>query len=349
MVTEQITQLKKLQDVLVKKNNVRNKIDDIPKNIIIKKDLLDRIKERYQNNSEIHKKKQQELTRFRTELEQNENSREKLEEQIENVNTQREYEALEKEIRERSDRESVIREHQEILRNDIKQLEESVEQEYLLTQEQQLELEQEEQKMNTQIKELHADLASLEAEESEMSTGFDAEFLFKFQRIINTTGGKGIVPLKSVVCSGCHMILPTHTANEVRREKEILFCPYCSKVLYHEDEEVASSENNVNKVSDADIVEEFEGALGDGITFDDIFDSKDRDDPFEEETEEDEAVEKDDEDMEESEGVAEEEGDYSGSHYDEGSVDENHAEDEDIDNESYVEYGDENFSFDDEH
>ena len=346
MVTEQITQLKKLQEVLVKKNSVKNKIDDIPKNIIIKKDLLDRMKERYQNNSEIHKKKQQELARFRMELEQNEANREKLEEQIENVDTQRGYEALEKEIRERSDRESVIREHQEILRNDIKQLEESVEQEHLLTQEQQLELEQEEQKMNTQMEVLHADLTGLEAEESEVSAGFNTEFLFKFQRIINTTGGKGIVPLKSVVCSGCHMILPTHTANEVRREKEILFCPYCSKVLYHESDEATANENNANKGSDADIVKEFEGALGDGITFDDIFDNKDRDDPFEE----DEIAEKDDEDIEEGEDtVEEEEGEYSGSHYEEVGVDETHTEDEDVDNESYVEYGDEDFSFDDAH
>ncbi|MEN6477541.1 MAG: C4-type zinc ribbon domain-containing protein, partial [Rectinema sp.] len=34
---------------------------------------------------------------------------------------------------------------------------------------------------------------------------------------------------------GCHMILPAHFVNEVRQGNKIIFCPYCSRVLFHQE------------------------------------------------------------------------------------------------------------------
>ena len=274
MVTEQIEQLKKLQGILVDKLEMEKQLRDIPKNIVIKKELLDRMRDRYQNNTDTCEKKQQELARLRVDLEQNERDREKLEGQIENVNTQREYEALEKEIRERSDRESMIREHQEVLKTDITQLQDSLSQEQELTKDQEGELVKEEQEMNERSQALRKDLTKLEQGELRLAKGFSAEFLFKFQRIVSTIGGRGIVPLTSMICSGCHMILPNHIVNEVRREKEILFCPYCSKVLYYVAHQDDDGERDNAKITDADLIEEFEGPLGSDINFDDIFETK---------------------------------------------------------------------------
>jgi predicted nucleic acid-binding Zn-ribbon protein len=79
------------------------------------------------------------------------------------------------------------------------------------------------------------ELKSLAADEAKYSEGLDAELLFKFQRIIKNKGGKGIVPLRAGVCSGCHMILPAQFANNVRAGEEIVFCPYCSRILYYEE------------------------------------------------------------------------------------------------------------------
>ncbi|HAK44822.1 MAG TPA: nucleic acid-binding protein, partial [Spirochaeta sp.] len=63
----------------------------------------------------------------------------------------------------------------------------------------------------------------------------DSEILFKFERIIKSKSGVGIVPVKSAVCSGCHMILPAQFVNEVRKGEQIHFCPYCSRILFFEE------------------------------------------------------------------------------------------------------------------
>lgn len=330
-VAQQIEQLKNLQGVLVEKLAIEKQLNEIPKNIIVKKELLERIRARYSSNSETREKKQQELARLRVELEQTERDREKLEGQIEHVNTQREYEALEKEIRERSDRENAIREHQEILKTDIVQLGESIEQERELTHEQEEDLLKEEASMSTQSEQLRTETERLGKDELHLATGFSTEFLFKFQRIISTMGGSGIVPLTSTVCSGCHMILPNHIVNEVRREKEILFCPYCSKVLYYA---VDTDNEEGKKVTDADIVEEFEGSLGGDINFDDIFDNKDTEEEYEEPSEvDDDLADADDDEVQEEDGT-----EYHESPYEGGAPESSHATIDDADSGSYVAY-----------
>ncbi|MDR2403154.1 MAG: C4-type zinc ribbon domain-containing protein [Spirochaetaceae bacterium] len=85
--------------------------------------------------------------------------------------------------------------------------------------------------------------------------------------------GRGIVAIKSGVCTGCHMILPAQFANIVRLGKEIVFCPYCSRILFYEESE--EGEEDYFDIDDA-------GSLSD---LDDI-----EDDEYDEEEEEDEKV-----------------------------------------------------------
>ena len=61
--------------------------------------------------------------------------------------------------------------------------------------------------------------------------------MFKFERIIKSKSGLGIVPIAGGVCNGCHMILPAQYANSVRRGEGIMFCPNCSRILFVPDEE----------------------------------------------------------------------------------------------------------------
>jgi hypothetical protein len=86
-----------------------------------------------------------------------------------------------------------------------------------------------------------AELESLKKKEEEMSAGIDSETIMKFQRIIRRNR-KGIVAVKGNVCDGCHMVLPAQFANEVHHGEKILFCPYCSRILFYE-ESVDSDEN----------------------------------------------------------------------------------------------------------
>ena len=59
---------------------------------------------------------------------------------------------------------------------------------------------------------------------------------------------EGIVAVKGNVCEGCHMILPAQFANEVHTGDKIVFCPYCSRILYYE--EMADGEEHYFPLDD---------------------------------------------------------------------------------------------------
>ena len=111
-------------------------------------------------------------------------------------------------------------------------------------------------------------IAELAAKEASLSEGIDPEIVFKFQRIIQRNR-KGIVAVRGNVCDGCHMILPAQFANEVHDGNEILFCPYCSRILFYEE-----SDTNVNTFYSTE-----EGDLSDldNGELDDIFGLSDED------------------------------------------------------------------------
>jgi RNase P subunit RPR2 len=74
--------------------------------------------------------------------------------------------------------------------------------------------------------------------------------------------GRGIVAIRGGVCTGCHMILPIQFANEVRLGEKIVFCPYCSRILFYEEVEAGEEEffdaEDAGSLSDLDDIEDEE-------------------------------------------------------------------------------------------
>nr|MCR5046829.1 nucleic acid-binding protein [Treponema sp.] len=108
---------------------------------------------------------------------------------------------------------------------------------------------------------------------------------------------EGIVNVKNGVCGGCHMILPAQFANEVREEQEILFCPYCSRILRWQ-ESKEGEEETFFTMDDA-------GSLAD-LDDDDLLDGDDEEEISEDDNEAKDDFIDDDEDEEEVEDSDEE-------------------------------------------
>jgi FtsZ-binding cell division protein ZapB len=119
--------------------------------------------------------------------------------------------------------------------SDLKELDNSLKDEEVLIQRQEEELNTGKTSLQNEIDRFTAELNELTTEEDGLVSGIDPEIIFKFQRIIKSKHSKGIVAVKGNVCDGCHMILPGQFANEVRNGDKIVFCPYCSRILFYEE------------------------------------------------------------------------------------------------------------------
>jgi predicted nucleic acid-binding Zn-ribbon protein len=269
MIQEIFDKLRTLQDILSAKYALEQEIQEIPRALVTKSEVLSRLKKSFIEKNEQYEATRQRIKTLQEKMLEAEQNREKLESQMDLIKTQREYEALDKEIRDAAEKELQFRRDLQKEEKVLEEMAHVLEREESLIKEQEEELQREQEKIRTEIESRKAQLASLEEQEKELIPGLDPEMLFKFERIIRSKSGLGIVPLKRGVCSGCHMILPIQFVNEVRSGQSILFCPYCSRILFYEEEGedvylVETSEEPIFEIDDfeAEDEEEYEEESG---------------------------------------------------------------------------------------
>lgn len=233
VMTEVLDKLKALQDILAQKNVVEANIKDAPKLLSTQEELLARLKKGYIEKSEQYDRIRQHIAELKGQLFEAETSREKAEKAMDSINTQREYEALDKEIKDATDREQLVRKDMQKEERAYQDLDEDLKREEALIKGQEEELTERRNKLSAEIDAMNKELSSLTKQEDKVSPGINPETRFKLERIIKSKQGVGIVAIHGNVCTGCHMILPAQFANEVRVGDKIVYCPYCSRILYY--------------------------------------------------------------------------------------------------------------------
>ncbi|MDR1748710.1 MAG: zinc ribbon domain-containing protein [Spirochaetaceae bacterium] len=233
VMLEVFDKLKMLQDILAEKYSVEEEIASAPKLLSSQDELLARLKKGYIEKHDVYEKVRKTVGELKTALFEAESSREKAEKGMDNITTHREYEALDKEIKDATEQELVVRKELQKEEKHLAELDEDLRQEEQLIAQQETELNEGKQKLSEQTAVLTERLENLKYQEQDIIPGIDPEIIFKFERIIKSKQGVGIVPIKGSVCDGCHMILPAQFANEVHTGEKIVFCPYCSRILYY--------------------------------------------------------------------------------------------------------------------
>ncbi len=236
------TKLRDLQEILFQKFEMQKEIDELPKLLATKTELLNRMKQSYIDKNNAILSLQEKIKDLRRKMEEAERNRENYEKQMDLIKTQREYEALDKEIKDAAEKEQQYRRD---LQKEEKYLEEmklGLEKEEIMIEKQEEEVKAEQQKIKVEIEKRKKVLEELQEKENKITPGLDEEILFKFERIIKSKSGLGIVPVKGRVCTGCHMILPIQFVNDVKKAEGIMFCPYCSRILFYPENEQAIEE-----------------------------------------------------------------------------------------------------------
>jgi predicted nucleic acid-binding Zn-ribbon protein len=229
--------LRALQDVLSRKFEVEREIQEIPKSLATKTELLNRLKKSLAERAAAHEAVKTRLTDVEQRLVEAEGAREQYEGQMDAIKTQREYEALDKEIRDATDKEQGLRKDLLKEQQSDEELKGALEKDQLMIQKQEEDVEEEQSKIKLKIKDKNTEMKKLAGDERRITPGLDEDILFKFERIIRNKAGIGIVPLAKGVCTGCHMILPPEFVNTVHLGAEVNFCPYCSRILFYQADE----------------------------------------------------------------------------------------------------------------
>ena len=302
VMTEIFNKLKSLQVILGRKYELENKINEAPKQLDSQGVLLDRMRKEFIEKNHIYENVKEKVLQLKRELDEAVSARESGEKNMDSITTHREYEALEKQISEASAKEAEVRKSLQKEEKSLAELNDSIKTMEEMIKAQENDIAESRKTLDGQLDNLKAELVNLNNQENEIIPGLDQEVLFKFQRIIQRNS-EGIVAVKNGVCTGCNMILPAQFANEVHEGDSILFCPYCSRILFYEESEENTQETYFDDAGSlADIEDDFiDEEEIDEDTEDELFDEQEQ----ELSDDEDDIDDEDDDDVDEEDSEEE--------------------------------------------
>lgn len=234
-VQEVFGKLLDYQEILTEKFEYEEQMEELPKVLSSKNEVLNRIKKAYLSKYYQFKKMEENIDVYRKKMNEMKLRLQELDEKSKLVSSQKEYEAIDKEValtKQKEDEYSFQLMQEERIVDDLKGTIEDYE---LSMKQQEEEIEKEQEKVNKRIEEIKGDMENLGEKETSIIDELDEDFRYKFEKIVKNRDGHGIVSVSRGHCTGCYTTLPVEYINNVRSNDKIYFCPYCSRVLYYDE------------------------------------------------------------------------------------------------------------------
>lgn len=170
------------------------------------------------------------------ELASKEDSAKKLQTQLYQLKTNKEYAAMLKEIEGVKADASLLED--EILKvlDSIDKEKENIEKEKQSFSKEEERFKQEKAKIQTRIKEIEGLLSQLEAQRKNLAQGIEPRILSQYERILKNRDGLAIVKVRNSACQGCNMSLPPQVINMIKMYERIINCEVCQRILYLEED-----------------------------------------------------------------------------------------------------------------
>lgn len=159
----------------------------------------------------------------------------KLQGQLFQVKTNKEYSAMQREIETLKADNSLLEE--EILKGfdaiDQATKERQREQAQLAQQQERLRMERE--RIEQELAAIQEQIARLERDRQGVVPDIPQTTLETYERVLDLREGLALVPILSDACGGCHRRLPPQVINEVYLKAKVVTCEHCNRILYFDE------------------------------------------------------------------------------------------------------------------
>ena len=233
---EKLKVLLMIQSIDTKFDDIRREKEETPKEIEkLRKglDLLDNAVEQNLSTVEELKKERRKVER---ELEEIDLKLKKSKLRLNEVKSNREYQAVLKEIEDLKDltfqkEETVIKWMEEIEIQEKECADNTVRRE-----ESQKEYKSKEKAFSQRIRELDKEVQSLNEKRVQLSPNLDEDLLRRYNGFRSHLKGRVVVPVIDGVCQECHLGIPPQQYNELIKGDSLQSCPHCSRIIYWGDD-----------------------------------------------------------------------------------------------------------------
>ena len=236
--------LRNLQEALKVKFDLEQQVEMMPVNLKKEEATLKEANEKYLELTERFNTVTDEVKSLSIRYEDAFQTRTTYEKQMEFLNTQREYEALSKQLDEAKVQEQSLLKQRNSKSQELERLRGELDEQEKVCDEAKARVDEERAKVESSLDDLNRQLDEMNARCEEIKGDVISDELYaKFSNIVHKKKGEGIVPVHGQVCTGCDRVLPMQFVIDLRmkqQENEIEYCPYCSRIIWYEklDEEL---------------------------------------------------------------------------------------------------------------
>jgi len=168
------------------------------------------------------------------ELASKEDGIKKLETQLYQLKTNKEYQTMLQQIQDAKADGSVIEDEILGLFEQVDKTKNDVAQEKQRLQEEEKVAVEQKKHIQESIKEIDGRIAQLQAQRKQIIPGIDKKVLSQYERILLNRDALAIVSVKDNSCGGCNMFVPPQVINLIRMYERIITCEMCNRILYIE-------------------------------------------------------------------------------------------------------------------
>lgn len=153
-----------------------------------------------------------------------------------NVQNNREYQSILKEVEEckraNKQREETIVQ----LMEQMEGLKAKIEEETNLCGGEETLLAEETERVEKQSAQLATEKAKVTKNREDMATSVAAGLLKKYNTLLEKRNGLAVVAVTNGVCRGCHMNIPPQLFNDLMKQDKLIACPTCHRIMFHQPE-----------------------------------------------------------------------------------------------------------------
>jgi uncharacterized protein len=170
------------------------------------------------------------------ELGSKEEAAKKLQGQLFQLKTNKEYQAMLQQIADTKADASVIEEKILMIMEQMDKLKVDVDTEKQKLKEEEKVFNEQKNKIQAKLKEIEDRLAVLDGQRKQAAPGIDPKIFSQYERILANRDGLAIVLAKNNSCQGCNMFVPPQVINLIKMYEHIITCETCNRMLYIDDE-----------------------------------------------------------------------------------------------------------------
>lgn len=232
---QKLERLLELQDTEVEIERLNAVLDAVPEKLAALDAKQHSLQEAYEKEKESMADLKKRYRDMESDVQTNTARMSKSQNNLTAVKTNKEYQALLKEIDDFKEKNSAIEDEMIACLEQMESAEKDLAEKGETLKQLRFQIKAE---MDTIEREAVEDRQRLEAvrkARQQLDGDVDATLKADYERVKKIVKTRVVVPVLNAVCQGCHLNIPPQMFNELQRGDQLKFCPHCDRIIYWND------------------------------------------------------------------------------------------------------------------